>query len=278
MRDKDLRFELANFLRTRRQTLQPEQVGLPKPRSQRRTPGLRREDVAELSDISVTWYTWLEQGRPVQASPLVLNRLADVFQLDIAQREYLFALATPLLISQSLPPLEEVPPRIQCLLDALGTNPAYLLGSHFEILAWNQAATNVLCDFAKISSTELNALTFLFSDHMRALLVNWESHARYSVAAFRVSVSRKLNEPWCMSLVEELSERSTEFRAWWPQHEVQRRPDICKLDHPRLGLLVLEQTVLMLHENQDLRLIVYTPHPGTDSAVKLQRISTPLNM
>src|SRR5205807_8383326 len=117
MRDEERRLELANFLRTRRQSLQPEQVGLSKRKSHRRTPGLRREDVSELSDISVTWYTWLEQGRAIQASPAALTRLANVLQLDVTEREYLFALATPPLPPPLLPLLEMVSPRIQRLLD-----------------------------------------------------------------------------------------------------------------------------------------------------------------
>src|SRR5437016_816069 len=156
MKDEERRIELANFLRARRQSLQPEQVGLPRRKVHKRTPGLRREDVAELSDISVTWYTWLEQGRAIQASPSALARLADVLQLDLTEREYLFALATPQLPPLSLPLLEAVSPRLQCLLDAHGTNPAYLLGPHFEILAWNQIATEVFCDFARIPLTERN--------------------------------------------------------------------------------------------------------------------------
>jgi transcriptional regulator with XRE-family HTH domain len=275
MIDEKRRLELANFLRTRRQSLQPEQVGFAKRKSHQRTPGLRREEVAELSDISVTWYTWLEQGRAIQASVLVLDRIASALKLDVNQREYLFALAAPQLPPLSLPQLEVVPPRIQYLVNAQGTNPAYLLGSRFEFLVWNQAAADVFCDCARIPLAQRNFLALLFSDHMKTLLVNWESHARYSLVAFRIGASRKLNEPWCISLVEELSRQSPEFRAWWSRQEVLCKPKVYKLDHPRLGLLVLEQTVLLFHENQDLRFIVYTPHPETDSAMKLQRFGTP---
>src|SRR5205807_5650917 len=128
MTDEKRRLELANFLRIRRQSLQPEQVGFPKRKSRQRTPGLRREEVAELSDISVTWYTWLEQGRTIQPSALVLERIANALQLDVTQREYLFALAAPQSPPLSLPQLEVVPLRIQYLVNAQGSNPAYLLG------------------------------------------------------------------------------------------------------------------------------------------------------
>jgi transcriptional regulator with XRE-family HTH domain len=274
MANEDRRLELANFLRTRRQSLQPEQVGFAKRKSHQRTPGLRREDVAELSDISVTWYTWLEQGRAIQASALVLDRLAKALQLDVTQREYLFALAAPQLPPLSLPQSEVVPPRIQCLVNAQGTNPAYLLGSRFEFLAWNQIATDVFCDFDKIPLTQRNVLAIMFSDHMRGLIVNWESYAQQSLADFRAGTSRKFNESWYTSLIMELSERSPEFRAWWPQQKVQRMPGMCaKIDHPIVGLLVLERTVLLLPEEQEMRIIVYTPHPKTDGAIKLQQLS-----
>jgi len=169
----------------------------------------------------------------------------------------------------------EVSPRIRLLLNAQGTNPAYLLGPHFEILAWNQIATDVFCDFDKIPLTGRNVLMLLFSDYMRGLIVNWESIAQDSLAAFRASASRKFNKPGYTSLIEELSKRSPEFRVWWAQHKVQRVPEICaKLDHPIVGLLALEQTMLMLQENPELRIIVYTPHPETDSANKLQQLNT----
>jgi transcriptional regulator with XRE-family HTH domain len=275
MSDEERRIELGNFLRVRRQSLQPEEVGLHRRNMHRRTPGLRREDVAELSGISLTWYTWLEQGRSIQASVLVLNRLANVLQLDVTERAYLFALAIPQIPSLTLRLLESVTPKIQRLLDDYTTNPAYLLGSHFEILAWNQIATDVFCDFAKIPLTERNVLAIVFSDHMRELIVNWESLAQDSLAALRASANCKSNELWYTSLVEELSKRSPEFRMWWAQHKVQRIPEICaKLDHPIVGLLVLEQTVLMFHENPELQIIVYTPHPETDSANKLQQLTT----
>lgn len=275
MKEEERRIELANFLRARRESLQPEQLGLPKRNGPRRTPGLRREDIAELSNISVTWYTWLEQGRAVQASTLVLTRLANVLQLDVTEREYLFALASPQLNPLSLPKMGVVPHRIQFLLNAQGTNPAYLLGCHFEILAWNRAATEVFCDFGKIPSSERNVLALLFSDYMRRLIVNWEGLAQDLLAAFRASANRKFNGSRHTALIEELSERCPELRAWWDKHKVQRMHGICvKLDHPTVGLLTLEQTTLILQENLELRVLVYTPHPETDSATKLQELAT----
>lgn len=267
------RQELGDFLRTRRARISPEQVGLPV-RLRRRTPGLKRDEVALLAGMSVDWYTWLEQGRTINVSEQVLASLVEVLQLNASERKHLYLLACQHLPSEVPEVNETVSPTLQHFLDRLGTSPAYVTGQRWDIVAWNQAACAVFGDFQKMTKRERNIVwrTFTSSTH-RQLLVDWEMHAQFILARFRASCRCFLDDPWLTNLVEDLMLSSSEFREWWLRHDVQGSPEGRKaLNHPVAGLLLLEHLTFQIEDAPDLKVTVYTPMNEADTINKLQRL------
>jgi transcriptional regulator with XRE-family HTH domain len=281
MPNTEQRDRLGAFLRIRRGALQPEEVGLPKRPNRRLTPGLRREEVAELAGISVSWYTRLEQGKDVQLSARTLHLIAAALKLSAPERDYLLTLArseTP--ATEPAPPATTISPTLQALLDAQGDRPAYIVDPCLNMLAWNQAANDVFGaesfgDFADLPKRERNLLWLIFSDEARRLFMHWERHARLLLAQFRDASRHFVGDPWIERLIERLEERSPEFAEWWSHHDVQRIPEIEKiLDHPKVGQIVLRQTVSqIIDDSPGLFLVLYTPAPGTDAAERLQKLA-----
>ncbi|GHO50447.1 helix-turn-helix transcriptional regulator [Ktedonospora formicarum] len=268
--EHDRRKELADFLRTRRARLLPEEIGLPR-RPKRRTPGLRREEVAELIDVSVTWYTWLEQGRDIRPSAKVVESLARVLQLTKDEQTHLFQLA-----DQPLPSSLErskVRPAFQNLLSTLEPAPAHLRDAHWNVLAWNRAES-LLDDWANYPLAERNVVWHHFAHpRLRSLMVNWEEEARTLLALFRMESIQHLDDPWLKSMIEHLQQVSEEFRQWWSFHEVQHqreRPII--FSHPKAGKLVLQPITMIFAYDQQLSLRVLLPLPETDTANKLTQL------
>jgi transcriptional regulator with XRE-family HTH domain len=278
MPPKEQRQELGAFLRARRGALQPEHVGLPQGVSHRRTPGLRREELAQLAGISVSWYTRLEQGRDVQLSAKAVARLAEALQLTAAEREYLLTLAREDPLGPQASPTETVSVTLRDVLDAQGDNPAYLIDARLNLLAWNQAAIGVFGlaeDLAAAPAEERNLLWLIFTDDARIRLVDWERHAKLLLAQFRDASRHLINDPWLGWFVERLGQRSPEFAAWWSRYDVERVQETEKVvEHPAVGQLVLRQTVLQIvDDSHGLFLILYTPAPETDTAEKLQKLA-----
>jgi transcriptional regulator with XRE-family HTH domain len=273
------RAELARFLRACRERLSPAEVGLPEV-GRRRTPGLRREEVAQLANVGVTWYTWLEQGRPITVSAQVLDSLAQALRLDTTARTHLFILAR-----QEVPALptpataaDGVEPAVRQILEALGTSPvclpAYATNARWDVVAWNEAACRVFTDFGALPTGERNLLHFMFA-HPRArrLYDDWEGAAQRNLAIFRASTGRYVGQPWLTELIADLSRVSSEFAAWWPRTDVYGTPDGGKaIRHPEVGELDLRLTLLQVAETPDLWMIVYTPAAGTETAARLQRL------
>ncbi len=257
--------DLGAFLKDRRARLDPTSFGLPAVR--RRTPGLRREEVAQRAEVSAVWYTWLEQGRGGAPSTDVLQRLSDALVLTPAEREHLFLLA------QGRPPEvrwrepEGVSPRVQRLLDALETSPAVAKTPIGDIVAWNRAAVRVLFDFAALAPRERNIMRLMFLDTaFRASMPEWDRDARGAVAAFRLLVSRTGGSAAVTALVEELSAGSPDFARLWRENDVGPLAGGEKtLDHPAVGRLHLEYTSLAVDSRPDLSLIVYTPAGPVDA-------------
>ena len=280
------RERLGAFLRIRRGALQPEDVGLPKRSKRRLTPGLRREEVAELAGISVSWYTRLEQGKDVQLSARAVRGIAAALKLSTAERDYLFTLARGGTIDvQASPPAPRTPAvstTLQAVLDAQGERPAYVVDPCLNLLAWNRAANDVfgsgsgfVADFDDLPEQERNLLWLIFTDEARRLFVHWERHARLLLAQFRDASRHLVGDPWIGGLVERLSQRSPEFAQWWSRHDVERVQEIEKtIDHPRVGLLALRQTVLqVVDDSPGLFLVLYTPTPDTGTAERLQKLA-----
>ncbi len=265
--------ELGDFLRTRRERLLPGQVELPAG-GRRRTPGLRRAEVAQLAGVSVDWYTWLEQGRPITVSREVLESLVQALHLSSNEREHLFFLAHQQPPPEREAPHETVSVTVQHFLDHLGTSPAYVTGRRWDILAWNEAANAVFGDFGQITTRERNVVWRMFlSPAYREVLDDWEGHARHVLAQFRATYDRFLGDPWMKELLDELMMGSPEFRAWWPEHEVLHIQEGLKLlKHPRLGCLVFEHLTFQLYDAPDLKVTVYTPLAESDTLVKLNQL------
>jgi transcriptional regulator with XRE-family HTH domain len=282
MPPEEQRQELGAFLRVRRAALRPEDVGLPQGVNHRRTPGLRREELAQLAGISVSWYTRLEQGKDVQPSAKAVARVAQALQLTAAEREYLLALARrdPSVVQPAAN--EPVSATLRDVLEAQGDNPAYLIDARLNLLAWNRAAISVFGfaeDLAAAPVEERNLLWLIFADNARTWLVDRERHAKLLLAQFRDASRHQVNEPWFGRFVQRLQQRSPEFARWWSQYDVERVQETEKvIDHPTAGRLTLRQTVLQVVDNSlALYLILYTPAPETGTAEKLRKLaSTPI--
>jgi transcriptional regulator with XRE-family HTH domain len=262
---------LAAFLRARRARLLPEAVGLP-PGVRRRTPGLRREEVAQLANIGTAWYTALEQGRDVHPSTGVLDSLADALQLTPDERRHLFLLAGQPLPALPSPDEEKVSPAVRRLVDDLESDPAYVLGRRWDYLYWNRAAAVVWTIADAPPPHARNFVWRLFTDPA-ARRAGWDGVAQTVLAQFRADSARYPDDPRFAELIGDLERTSPEFRAWWPRHDVRGSLDLRKeIVHPMVGCLVLDRTTLQVPATPDLKIIVYTPAPETDTARKLQRL------
>ena len=250
---------LGAYLRQRRSQLDPSAFGFVPGR--RRTPGLRREEVAQRAHISPAWYTWLEQGRGGAASADVLERLAGALMLTEIEREHLY------LLGLGRPPVaryrisDTVTPRLQRMLDALTYSPAIVKTATWDVLAWNRAAALVLADYGEMPPDQRNILRLLFCDpSIRARQADWEHAARSVVAAFRIDVTRGGADAQVMPLVDELCHRSPEFAAFWRENSVQSFEGIVKrIRHPSLGLISLEYSSFAIDGRSDLAMVVYNP-------------------
>lgn len=267
--------ELGDFLRTRRSRITPAQVGLPHG-ERRRTPGLRRAEVALLAGVSVDWYTWLEQGRPINVSMQVLESLVQALQLNANEREHLFFLAHQQPPPETTPPRETVSTALHHFLDQFDLSPAFAIGSRWDIVAWNEAARLVFYDFPHVPSRERNIVWHAFtSTKHRQLVIDWEKHARRILAQFRTSYGRLPGDPYMTALIHDLLVASSEFRTWWSDHEVLRGPEgIKELNHPQAGYLTFEHLMFQVYDEPDLKVVVYTPLKEGETAAKIRRLLT----
>ena len=268
------RRELANFLKSRRDRLQPETVGLVTS-SRRRTPGLRREEVAILAGISPEWYTWLEQARDIRPSQETLENISRALKLEPSETEYLLLLGgyqPSIAISAKT---SVISPQLQRVLDRLECTPAYIIGRRWDILGWNTPATLVCGDPAELPELERNCLWQIFLGPMRSTIVDWSEHAKAEIGKFRASQVRYGDRycPWVENLIETLKEASPEFKQWWEQYEVSDwNSGIKHLKHPVYGLLSFEHNAFQIADRNyyDLKLITYVPLPDTDTLSNLK--------
>jgi transcriptional regulator with XRE-family HTH domain len=256
---------LGNYLKDRRARLDPTAFGFPLTR--RRTPGLRREEVAQRANVSATWYTWLEQGRGGAPSADVLDRIARAMMLTDVEREHLFllGLGRPPEVRYHAP--EGITPRLQRILDTLGHSPAFVRTATWDVIAWNKAAAAVLTDYSTLPDGQRNVLRLMFRDpRVRAAQSNWQSVARYVVASFRADVARAGAARDVQSLVDELCATSPEFAAMWRDNDVQGHGDGVKvLHHPVAGKLSMEFSGFAVDGRPDLTLVIYNPATREDA-------------
>lgn len=255
---------LGSFLKNRRARLDPAAFGFSS--SRRRTPGLRREEVAQRADVSATWYTWLEQGRHGAPSVDVLDRLADALQLTAPEREHLFLIAQRRPLQARHEPPAEVTLRLQRVLDLLEFSPAFVKTATWDIVAWNRAAARVLTDYGTLAPEQRNILRLVFCNPaVRRNNPYWESQARLVVATFRLDTARLGRSKRARALVDEISRSSAEFAALWRENDVSSYGEGTKhIDHPLAGPLALEYSTLAVDGQPDLALVIYTPATPAD--------------
>jgi transcriptional regulator with XRE-family HTH domain len=258
--DYERRKELADFLRTRRERSKV----LPEVLSQltrRRTPGLRREEVAEMAGVGATWYTWLEQARDISPSGEVLEKIGKALELDPFEMQHLFGLAGKIYQTVMQGPSEEVPHSLKQFVDRILTIPALVMGQRRDALYWNEHFTQqIQCIYGE---SPRNYLEVVFTDKtVQQRIVNWEVHAKRIVGEFRADIGDQIGSPWVTEIVERLKIVSPEFAHWWKAHDVLGRNTLpFEIMHPKHGPMSFERTIYTPGEAPKLRLALFTPVP-----------------
>ncbi len=253
------RRELASFLRSRRERLSPEQLGLPE-YGRRRTPGLRREEVAQHAGVGVTWYTWLEQARDINVSEQVLDAIARTLLLDPHERSHLFTLAgSPL--AEVGPDCVPVSEPVRALLAKLDPYPAMVTNGRYDLLAYNHAYTMLIGDLDALPFEQRNSLWLLFTcPAMKKSLLDWDTAARRMVAQYRAAMADHVGESVWKCMVRRLQDASPEFTELWQRHDVAAPENLTKrIRHAQLGLMQFSYTNLWLSQRMGVRLVSYTP-------------------
>ncbi|MDF3837665.1 helix-turn-helix transcriptional regulator [Cupriavidus basilensis] len=266
------REQLSAFLRAQRAKVKPDQVGIDVA-GMRRTPGLRREEVAHLCHISLSWYTWLEQGKEISVSARLLERLARVLRLSAAERDLLF------LLCNVRPPIRQqihgetiVSEGLKQMVEGV-EGPAFIKNSWWDLLYWNKAAMALFGDLSAVDPDKRNVIRLLFLDpeHMR-LLVNWQQDARSAIAKFRLDASASKEDPVFRELISDLVAGSKAFARWWEESDVKGRDEEVKeFDHPVAGRLSFWYSLFSVDSEPGLRLNVYTPF-DSESRKRMQRL------
>lgn len=266
---------LGTYLKDRRARLDPTSFGFSPTR--RRTPGLRREEVAQRANVSATWYTWLEQGRGGAPSADVLDRIARAMMLTDVEREHLFLLGLGRPPEARYHAPQGITPRLQRLLDTLDHSPAFIRTATWDVIAWNRAAAAVLTDYGALPEGQRNVLRMMFRNaRVRAAQSDWQSVARYVVASFRADVARAGAARDVQSLVDELCATSPEFAAMWRDNDVQGHGDGLKvLHHAIAGKLALEFSGFAVDGRSDLTMVIYNPATPKD-AEKIRALLNPM--
>ena len=271
---------LSDFLKNKRARTTPEAVGIP-PGSRRRTPGLRREEVAQLADVSTTWYTWLEQGRDIQVSASVLDGISAALQLNADEKRYLFSLAFENTADKDKYAMEaegiQLSSSLQKMMSELKYCPVLITDRKCNIVGWNKAAAYVFVDFERIPPEERNVIRLLFTrQEFRRLAVNWEQFSGGFLSMFRSYYGQYVDDQWYEQFITEMMETYPEFRQMWGQSEVSYAPDVhLEFRHAKAGKMVYELTSLQVYGADDLRCSIYTPTAGTSTEAKLQQLLEP---
>ncbi len=266
---------LGNYLRERRQRLDAAKLGYTLLR--RRTPGLRREEVAVRACVSTTWYTWLEQGRGGAPSEEVLERLARALELSAAERDHLFLLAQNRLPGVTWQAGVDVSPSLQRVLDSMENTPALVKTAEWQVVAWNRAATKVFVDYAELPPAQRNILLMMFrNEEMKKRLPDWHKVTRGMVANFRADVARTGASEHVRALVEELCEMSDTFRQLWQSQEVSQHGEgIKQLWLPDEGVLEMEYSTFAVEGKLGLSLVVFNPRQQHDRECVARLMASP---
>lgn len=266
---------LAVFLKTKRARLHPHMVGLPQG-SRRRTPGLRREEVAQLAGVSTTWYTWLEQGRDIKVSASVLDAIAAALQLNTDERKYLYDLALEAGFHAPPAPAEQtvISHSLQKIVQELRYCPAIISDRRCHIVGWNAAAAHVFMDFAELPHEQRNMIELLFTKkEFKSLAVNWEHFVKGFLAIFRAYYGQYVTDPWYAQFIQNMSQAYGEFNELWNQSEVSSGPEVLiEFRHAKAGKMLFDLTSLQVQGGIDLRCSIYTPNVESSTESKLQKL------
>ncbi|MEW9673965.1 helix-turn-helix transcriptional regulator [Ammoniphilus sp. 3BR4] len=266
---------LSAFLKSKRANINPQSFGLPMG-TRRRTPGLRREEVAQIAGVSTTWYTWLEQGRDIKVSSSVLESIATALQLNNDERKYLYDLAIEVNpnVSQQEVQQTKIPPSLEKILSELKHCPTYITDRHFQIVDWNRAAAHVFLDFEQIPWEQRNLIRLVFTrKELRSLAVNWEHFVKGFLAIFRAYYGQYVGDQWYNRFLEEMSELHPEFQSLWQESQVSIAPEVqIEFRHAKAGKMLFNLTSLQVQGNMDLRCSVYTPVEESSTELKLKRL------
>ncbi|MGN4425916.1 helix-turn-helix transcriptional regulator [Bacillus cereus group sp. MYBK30-1] len=275
MNNKTRREALSAFLKAKRAQISPESIGLPAG-TRRRTPGLRREEVAQLAGVSTTWYTWLEQGRDIKVSTIVLDCISKALQLNNDETDYLYdlALETNSEITSPKKDQSKLSPSLIRILDELTYCPTIITDRYCHIVGWNSAAAHVFLDFEQIPNDQRNLIRLVFTrKELKALAVNWEHFAKGFLAIFRTYYGRYLDDEWYSQFIKEMSHSYSEFQDLWQESQVSKAPDmIIEFRHAKVGKMLFNLTSLQVQGDMDLRCSIYTPVGETDTENKLKRL------
>ncbi|QPC92180.1 helix-turn-helix transcriptional regulator [Mesorhizobium sp. INR15] len=271
--DESRRRELGAFLRSRRERLTPAVTGIATG-LRRRTPGLRREEVAMIAGVGTTWYTWLEQGRDVRPSVEVLTALCEALRLDAVEKRHLFILAGRQQPERRIAAPEKADGPLLHMLESLVLQPAYVVGRRWDVLAWNPAAAAVFGDYGLLEGDNRNIVHMVFTNPQhRHLLVDWEELAHVVLASFCAESAKYVGDPDFDRLIALMMRSSPEFRDWWPRRDVARRlTGVKHVRHPIAGMMAFEHMSLSIDDGSDIRLIVYTPLAEQNSIAKLRAL------
>ncbi|MGE8057458.1 helix-turn-helix transcriptional regulator [Bacillus mycoides] len=269
---------LSAFLKAKRAQISPESIGL-SAGNRRRTPGLRREEVAQLAGVSTTWYTWLEQGRDIKVSTIVLDCISKALQLNNDETDYLYDLAfeTNSEITSPKKDQSKLSPSLIRILDELTYCPTIITDRHCHIVGWNPAAAYVFLDFEQIPNDQRNLIRLVFTrKELKALAVNWEHFVKGFLAIFRTYYGRYLDDEWYSQFIEEMSRSHPEFQDLWQESQVSKAPDmIIEFRHAKAGKMLFNLTSFQVQGDMDLRCSIYTPVGDTDNKLKrlMKRVS-----
>lgn len=254
------RKELASFLRNRRERVTPEEVGIKNSYGRRRTPGLRREEVASLANVSVTWYTWLEQGRRIRVSQDVLEGLAQALILDETETDHLYRLAGETRPSRRSPCVkEDIPEQYLAFLESIDPMPGFISNHRFDVLSCNQGYRVLFPQFESLPSADKNSLVMAFNPDFGTLYPDLDEHRLESVALFRAQVADQLAHPEYSTLVQRLKQESSAFQHLWERRDLApASPSLRTFDHPVLGRIELGYVKLKLAD-VDATLVVFQP-------------------
>jgi len=266
---------LSIFLKAQRAKLSPESAGLPEG-TRRRTPGLRREEVAQLAGVSTTWYTWLEQGRDIKVSASVLDCVAAALRLTVDERKYLFALALEanpgtVLRNERQP---QISPSLQKILQELRHCPTIVSDRRCQIVAWNEAASCVFLDFEQVPPEERNMIRLLFArKEFRSLAVNWEHFVKDFLAIFRAYYGQYVEDEWYERFLQEMGGLYPDFNRLWEQSHVSTAPEVLiEFRHAKAGKMLFHLLSMQVQGDADLRCSMYTPAPESLTESKLKRL------